>query len=83
MTALGNLQRKRIGRVVNERYDRYQRFGRATPAATPIGRASPAPPAVIGAPPRRVPRSHTDPSGDAARPRPAGQTFPRSRRLGR
>lgn len=28
MNALGDLQRKRIGRVVNERYDRYQRFGR-------------------------------------------------------
>jgi acetyl-CoA carboxylase carboxyl transferase beta subunit/acetyl-CoA carboxylase carboxyl transferase alpha subunit len=28
MHALGDLQRKRIGRLVNERYDRYQRFGR-------------------------------------------------------
>ncbi len=28
MNALGDLQRKRIGRIVNERYDRYQRFGR-------------------------------------------------------
>jgi acetyl-CoA carboxylase carboxyl transferase alpha subunit len=28
VSALGDLQRKRIGRLVNERYDRYQRFGR-------------------------------------------------------
>ena len=28
MHALGELQRKRLGRLVNERYDRYQRFGR-------------------------------------------------------
>ena len=28
MNALGDLQRKRISRIVNERYDRYQRFGR-------------------------------------------------------
>ena len=28
MNALGDLQRKRIGRVVNDRYDRYQRVGR-------------------------------------------------------
>ena len=28
MNALGDLQRKRIGRIVNDRYDRYQRIGR-------------------------------------------------------